>query len=852
MGLEHRLTGLDTYLFAQGNHYKIYNKMGAHLAEEDGQAGTYFTVWAPNARSVSVVGDFNSWDRSKSPMEMISTTGIWELFVPGVGEGWLYKFAIEDKNGNVVLKADPYGNASQRRPDNASVVANLNTYEWHDEEWQDNKKNHGYMVYKDKPMSIYEVHLGSWRKDYDEDPDGFYNYRRAAQELAEYVNDMGYTHIELMGIPEHPFDGSWGYQVTGYYAPTARYGSPQDFMYFVDYMHAHGIGVILDWVPAHFPKDEFGLARFDGTPLYEHADPRRGERRDWGTYCFNYAKNEVSNFLIANAAFWADKYHIDGLRVDAVASMLYLDYGRKDGEWVPNKYGGKEDLEAIEFIKHFNSIIHKDYPGVMTIAEESTAWPKVTGDVNDNGLGFTYKWNMGWMHDFLEYMQCDPYFRQYIQNEITFSFSYAQSERYILVLSHDEVVHLKKSMLYKMPGNMENKFGNLRVGYGLMTMHPGKKLLFMGQEWGQHEEWNENKALDWYLLDNYEEHRQLQRYYKALLHFYKTQPALYEQDEEDAGFEWINGGDAQHNMLTFCRMTKSGKNCLLCHFNFSPVQYDFFRSGVLCPGTYTEVFNDNAPEFGGDGMVNPEPIEAEKIGWDYKDYSIGYKLGGYGVVIFKFDYVKPVIIDAPAEEVPKKTRRTRKTAAKKTAKKTTTKKTTAKKTAAKKTAAEETAAEKTAAKKTAPKKTAAKKTAAEKKAETAKKAEAPKAETAKKAEAPKAETAKKAEAPKAETAKNAETAKKAEAPKAETAKKAEAPKAETAKKAEAPKAETAKKAEAETAKKAEAPKAETAKKAEAPKTETAPKAETAKKAEAPKAETAKKADAKKSTADDDK
>lgn len=636
MALEHRISELDTYLFAKGTHYEIYEKMGAHLAEEDGKAGTYFSVWAPNARSVSVVGDFNNWDRMAHPMQPVQQSGIWDIFVPGVKAGDLYKFAVETSQGYTVLKADPYGNQSQLRPDNASVVADIRYFDWTDQAW---RKAHQEKK-TESPMAIYEVHPGSWKKD-PSMPGEFYNFKKLAVELADYVLEMGYTHVELIGLSEHPFDGSWGYQVSGYYAPTARYGTPADFMYFVNYMHDHGIGVILDWVPAHFPKDEFGLGRFDGTALYEHQDPRKGEHPEWGTYCFNYGRTEVSNFLVANALFWIEKFHVDGLRVDAVASMLYLDFGRSSGNWIPNEDGGNQNYEAITFLKHLNSIVAQRNPGAMMIAEESTAWPKVTGDVDDGGLGFTYKWNMGWMHDFLEYMKCDPIFRKYHQNQITFSFMYAYSENYVLVLSHDEVVHLKKSMIYKMPGTMPEKFGNLRAAYGLMMMHPGKKLLFMGQDFAQTAEWNEAKSLDWHLLEKYSEHQQLNHYYRDLLHFYQNEPALYELDDSPEGFAWINGSDAEHNMLTFCRMTKDKKNCLLCHFNFSPVAYENFQSGVLCPGTYTEVFNSNAAEYGGTGLVNPEPIEAVKESWDFKDYSIKYHLGAYGVCIFKFDYVEP-------------------------------------------------------------------------------------------------------------------------------------------------------------------------------------------------------------------
>ena len=497
MALEHRISELDTYLFAKGTHYEIYEKMGAHLAEEDGKAGTYFSVWAPNARSVSVVGDFNNWDRSAHPMQPVQQSGIWDIFVPGVKAGDLYKFAVETSQGYTVLKADPYGNQSQLRPDNASVVADIRHFDWTDQAW---RKAHQEKK-TESPMAIYEVHPGSWKKD-PSMPGEFYNFKKLAVELADYVLEMGYTHVELIGLSEHPFDGSWGYQVSGYYAPTARYGTPADFMYFVNYMHDHGIGVILDWVPAHFPKDEFGLGRFDGTALYEHQDPRKGEHPEWGTYCFNYGRTEVSNFLVANALFWIEKFHVDGLRVDAVASMLYLDFGRSSGNWIPNEDGGNQNYEAITFLKHLNSIVAQRNPGAMMIAEESTAWPKVTGDVDDGGLGFTYKWNMGWMHDFLEYMKCDPIFRKYHQNQITFSFMYAYSENYVLVLSHDEVVHLKKSMIYKMPGTMPEKFGNLRAAYGLMMMHPGKKLLFMGQDFAQTAEWNEAKSLTGICLRN--------------------------------------------------------------------------------------------------------------------------------------------------------------------------------------------------------------------------------------------------------------------------------------------------------------------------------------------------------------
>ena len=636
--MEHKITGFDNYLFKLGRHYEIYEKLGAHLVSEAGENGTYFAVWAPNAASVSVVGDFNGWNVEKHPMKLAEASDIYELFVPGVGKGELYKYAIKTETGEILYKADPYGNLCQVRPENASVVADMDGYSWSDRQWEEKKKK---PHETNQPMAVYEVHLGSWKKSFDGANNGFLGYRQLAHELAEYVNYMGYTHVELMGIAEHPLDASWGYQVTGYYAPTSRYGLPEDFKYFVDYMHSQGIGVILDWVPAHFPKDAHGLARFDGQPLYEHPDPKKGEHPDWGTYIFNYSRPEVKNFLVANALFWLKEFHVDGLRVDAVASMLYLDYGRKDGEWEPNDEGGRENKEAVEFLKHLNSIIYRQCPGAMMIAEESTAWPMVTESPEKGGLGFTYKWNMGWMNDFLEYMKVDPYFRKYDHHKLTFSFEYAYSEKYILVLSHDEVVHMKGSMIGKMPGEKADKFGNLRAAYGFMTAHPGKKLLFMGQDFAQIREWSEERSIDWFLLDNEPEHRQLNNYYRDLLKFYRNQPALYELDDSKKGFMWINGGDTERNMVTFCRMTKSGKNCLLFHFNFSPVVYKDFRSGVPCPGVYTEVFNNSRSEYGGENMLNDQPVTSEPVAWDYQKNSIQYDLPGFGMVAFRFDYVAP-------------------------------------------------------------------------------------------------------------------------------------------------------------------------------------------------------------------
>lgn len=535
------ITEFDQYLFGQGTHYDLYNKLGAHPMTVDEEEGVYFAVWAPNAVAVSIVGDFNEWDENATPMERLEPLGIYQIFLTGIKVGDIYKYCVTAQDGKKTLKADPYGFQAELRPNNASVVADISDFKWHDSRWMkkrekfDDKKN---------PMFVYEVHPGSWKKheQTEEDEDGFYNYREIAHELAAYVKDMGYTHVELMGIAEHPFDGSWGYQVTNYFAPTSRHGSPEDFQYFMDYMHEHNIGVILDWVPAHFPRDAFGLAEFDGTCLYEYADPRKGEHPDWGTKVFDYGKTEVQNFLICNALFWLEHYHVDGLRVDAVASMLYLDYGREDGQWVPNIYGGNENLEAIEFFKHLNTIVKKRNPGIVMIAEESTAWPKVTDKAEYGGLDFSLKWNMGWMHDFLEYMKLDPYFRKYNHNRMTFSLTYFNSENYILVLSHDEVVHLKCSMINKMPGLGEDKFSNLKAGYTFMLGHPGKKLLFMGQDFGQWHEWDEKVALDWHLADE-DSHRKLQEYVRDLLHIYKKYPCLYRLDNDWNGFEWVNAND---------------------------------------------------------------------------------------------------------------------------------------------------------------------------------------------------------------------------------------------------------------------------------------------------------------------
>ena len=636
--MEHRITDLDIYLFGRGTHYTIYEKLGAHPAAENGQTGVYFAVWAPNARAVSVVGDFNGWTPGRDSMQPLAESGIFDLFIPGLAPHALYKFAVETKAGDILFKADPYGNQSQLRPETASIVADLSAYTWEDEKWMAARKDQDP---KKKPLSIYEVHLGSWKKDESGANSGFRRYRDLAPELAEYVNYMGYTHVELIGIAEHPFDGSWGYQVTNYYAPTARYGSAEDFMYFVDYLHRQGVGVILDWVPAHFPRDAYGLARFDGFAEYEHADPRQGEHPDWGTYIFNYRRPQVKNFLIANALFWLEKFHVDGLRVDAVASMLYLDYGKKDGEWVANEDGGNINYDAIEFLKHLNSIVSQRVPGAMVIAEESTAFPLVSRPPEDGGLGFTFKWNMGWMHDVLEYMKTDPFMRQFVHNNITFSFTYAFSENYVLPFSHDEVVHMKGSMINKMPGAMEDKFGNLRLAYGLMMAHPGKKLLFMGQDFAQLREWSEERSLDWFLLDNEPQHRALNNYVRALLTMYRSYPSLYENDCEERGFEWINGADATHNMLSFCRMSTDKKKCLLFHFNFSPVAYPKHRIGALCKGTYHQVLNSDDAVFGGSGNWPAQVVKADPIPWDGKPYSVEFDVPPYSVSAFTFNYTQP-------------------------------------------------------------------------------------------------------------------------------------------------------------------------------------------------------------------
>lgn len=628
-----RFSELDMYYFGQATHYDIYRKLGAHPIEEKGKKGICFTVWAPNAQKVSVIGSFNNWQEDANEMERLEPMGIYEAFIPEASVGDMYKFYIETRDGRKLYKADPYANYAELRPGTASVVTDIEHFKWTDNKWMEKRK-----AVKDvhsRPMAIYEVHPGSWMRHPGREDEGFYSYRELAERLTAYVKEMGYTHVELMGISEYPFDGSWGYQVTGYYAPTARYGTPEDFAYLVDYLHKNNIGVILDWVPAHFPKDAHGLAEFDGTCLYEYADPKKGEHPDWGTKIFDYGKNEVKNFLIGSALMWIEHYHVDGLRVDAVASMLYLDYGKQDGQWVANKYGGNKNLEAIEFFKHINTLILGRNPGAVMIAEESTAWPKVTGPVEEDGLNFSFKWNMGWMHDFLDYMKLDPYFRKDNHNKMTFAMSYNSSENYILVLSHDEVVHLKCSMINKMPGEGEDKFSNLKAGYAFMMGHPGKKLLFMGQEFGQLREWSEERELDWFLLAE-DSHKQLQTFVKDLLHIYTKYPAMYEADTDWNNFEWINADDAYRSIFSFVRKSKSGRKNLLFICNFTPVAREDYRVGVPKRKQYKLIFNSDEEKYGGTGEKRPLTYKAVKKECDNREFSFAYPLPAYGVAVFEY------------------------------------------------------------------------------------------------------------------------------------------------------------------------------------------------------------------------
>jgi 1,4-alpha-glucan branching enzyme len=634
------LSDFDKYLFGEGSHLHVYERLGAHLAEVNGRAGVVFVVWAPTAQRVSVIGDFNNWDGRRHPMRLHHENGLWELFLPGLGEGALYKYEIKTRyKSYTVAKADPYGFYHELRPNTASIVWNIDKYEWNDAEWLAGRARHNDL---NGPIAVYEVHPGSWQRKGDNE---WLSYAELAERLIPYVKEMGYTHIELMPIAEHPYDGSWGYQVTGYFAPTSRFGPPEAFMAFVDACHQAGIGVILDWVPAHFPKDEHGLAFFDGTHLYEHADPRRGEHPDWGTLIFNYGRNEVRQFLISNAIFWLEKYHIDGLRVDAVASMIYLDFSRQAGEWLPNQYGGRENLEAIHFIRSFNERVHENFPDVLTIAEESTAWPGVTHPVNQGGLGFDLKWNMGWMHDTLQYMGNDPVYRAYHHGTLTFSLLYAFSERFMLPFSHDEVVHLKKSMLDKMPGDAWRKFANLRALYAYQYSHPGKKMLFMGGEFGQWREWTEKFSLDWHLLENDERHEGLQRFVRELNHLYRQEPALFRQDNSWDGFAWIDLHNYQHSLLAYSRRAPSDGASTAGHgsepetvyviCNLTPIVRPGYRLGIDQPGNYREILNSDSPDFGGSGVTNPGLLPAQETPSFGRPYSIEVTLPPLGVIFLK-------------------------------------------------------------------------------------------------------------------------------------------------------------------------------------------------------------------------
>ena len=627
-------TEYDGHLFGEGVHYNIYEKLGAHFIKQGRKAGVVFDVWAPHAKNVWVVGEFNNWEASgEYQMERLGDIGVYELFVPSLKEGMLYKYRIETADGEFLYKADPYAVYAEVRPGTASRLHKLKDFKWTDDDWM---RARGEGDIQKKPLAIYEVHPGSWMRHFGYTFDtGFYTYKEFAARAVKYVKEMGYTHVELMGISEYPYDGSWGYQVTGYYAPTSRYGTPEDFKYIINQFHKNGIGVILDWVPAHFPRDAHGLADFDGAPLYEYEDPRMGEHPDWGTKIFNYGKHEVKNFLLGSALQWIEQYHIDGLRVDAVASMLYLDYGKRDGQWVPNKYGGNENLEAIEFFKHLNSMVIGRNHGAMIIAEESTAWPKVTGDVEDDGLGFTFKWNMGWMHDFLDYMKLDPYFRRDNHNKMTFAMEYNSSENYILVISHDEVVHLKCSMLGKMPGIGPDPYRNLKVGYAFMMGHPGKKLLFMGQEFAQEREWSEERELDWYLLQE-PEHKGVWEFLKALLGLYRKTPALYENDNNWKSMEWIRPDDADRSIFTFVRKSEDGKNNLLFICNFTPMERSDYRVGVISKHTHKLLIDSDDPLFAGCGKEHAKSYKPEKVLCDGREYSFAYDLSAYGVAVFSF------------------------------------------------------------------------------------------------------------------------------------------------------------------------------------------------------------------------
>jgi 1,4-alpha-glucan branching enzyme len=625
------LSDYDLHLMAEGTHYRNYEKLGSHVRVVEGVRGVHFAVWAPNARRVSVIGDFNHWDGRRHPMRFHPGAGIWEIFIPGLGEEALYKFEIKWRRFDFIAqKTDPYAFYFERRPKTAAIVYDINKYQWRDEQWMSEREARNAL---DAPISIYEVHLGSWMRA-PEEGDRYLTYRELAHKLVEYVKQMGYTHIELLPITEHPYDGSWGYQTVGYFAPTSRHGEPDEFMYFVDYCHRNEIGVILDWVPAHFPKDGHGLAYFDGTHLYEHADPRRGEHQDWGTLIFNYARNEVRNYLLGNALFWLEKYHIDGLRVDAVASMLYLDYSRKEGQWIPNIYGGRENLEAIDFIKRFNELVHQQHPGAITIAEESTAWPMVTRPVYDGGLGFDFKWNMGWMNDTLAYFKEDPINRKYHHGKLTFSLLYAFSENFVLPLSHDEVVHGKRALIDKMPGDLWQKFANLRALLGYLYGHPGKKLLFMGGEFAQWMEWSHNRSLDWHLL-GFDSHRQLQDYVRDLNRLYAGEPSLYQVDFEHTGFQWLDFHDAQGSTVAFMRKAKDASDYLVFAFNFTPVPRTGYRLGVPEEVFYKELLNSDSSHYGGSNMGNSGGVTSRREPWSDWPCLMEVTLPPLAVVVFK-------------------------------------------------------------------------------------------------------------------------------------------------------------------------------------------------------------------------
>ncbi len=620
---------MDTHLFAEGNHYQIYKKLGAHFRTIDGVDGVAFAVWAPNAQRVSVVGEFNGWDGRVHSMRKLVEAGIWEIFIPGVGEGCHYKFEVRGAHGQIQLKSDPFAFYGQHSEKTSSLVFDLNRYTWSDAEWMTERPK---IDWQNRPVSIYEVHLGSWQRVV-EDGNRPLSYRELADRLLGYVLEMGYTHIELMPVAEHPFDGSWGYQVTGYYAITSRFGNPDEFRYFVDRCHQAGVGIILDWVPGHFPKDAHGLANFDGTALFEHSDPRQGEHRDWGTLIFNYGRNEVRNFLIGNALFLLEEYHIDGLRVDAVASMLYLDYSREPGEWVPNAFGGRENLEAIHFLKRFNEVCYAQFPGIMTMAEESTSWPGVSRPTYLGGLGFGFKWNMGWMHDFLSYMAKEPVYRRHHQGDITFSMVYAFHEHFVLVLSHDEVVHGKGSLIAKMPGDMWQKFANLRLFYGWMYAHPGKKLLFQGQEFGQWDEWNYAKSLDWHLC-GFPMHDGLKRLVQHLNHLYKTEPALSQIDDSYEGFDWIDFHDADNSVVAFLRRDRVG-GLLIFAINATPVPREGYRIGVPEGGFYEEILNTDAATYGGSNIGNYGGLHSQEWPWQGRGHSVQINLPPLATVGFR-------------------------------------------------------------------------------------------------------------------------------------------------------------------------------------------------------------------------